>query len=138
MITPIQAADKWQAGLSGSVERYRQGVQAVQTSPAQKAIAQKQKMIDNWLNSVNNGSWENALGNVSLQEWKDATINKGAPRLQQGATEGRAKYLNYIQQAMPFMENLRSQVDAMPSTTLQDNINRMVFWVTEMSQFQMS
>lgn len=135
-LTPQQAAEKWQRNLTSSTPDIQAGVNRVTVNPAEQAIAQKQKMVTNWNAAINDGKWERGLQNVTLQSWKDSMLNKGIARIQQGAAAGMSKYQQYQQDVQPFMDNLQAQVNAMPSTTLEDNIARMTAWVRGMAGYQ--
>lgn len=135
-LTPQQAAEKWSRNLQNSTPSIQAGVNAVQENPAQKAIAAKQKMITNWMQSVQDGKWERGLQAVTLADWKTRMLNVGIQRIQQGATNGMPKYQKYAAAVQPYMDNLQAQINAMPSTTLEDSINRMTAWVRGMADFE--
>lgn len=137
-LTPQQQAEKWQRNLAAAGQDITNGVNNVTTNPAEQAILAKDKMINNWLDSVNNGKWERGLQNTTLQGWKDAMINKGVQRIQAGAQAGMPKYLQYVNDVRPFMDSLQAQVQAMPSLTIEDSVNRAAAWIRGMSQYSRS
>lgn len=137
-LTPLQIADKWKRRLQQSTTDMTAGVNAVTENPATKAIAAQDKMVQNWNNSITSGKWARSLSNVSLTDWRAAFINKGIPRIQQGAESGAPKMAAYMTQALPYIRGLQATVHQMPNMTLQDSIARMTYFVTEMSKFEMT
>ncbi len=128
-----QAKSKYQSNVQSSGQRFVDGVNAVQTSPAQQAIAQEQKMITNWNNAITSGKWATNLGAVTLAEWRQATAGDGGLAYTQSAQKGADKWGQWFTDARPVFEAIQQEVRAMPNTTLQDGINRMIFNVTEMA-----
>lgn len=136
--TPAQIADKWKRNLTNAGTDIALGVNAVTENPATKAIEQQQKMVTNWNAAVQDGTWARNLGRVTLTDWKRQMIDVGIPRIQQGTTKGSTKLQAYLTEAIPYMDNLMAQIDQMPSTTLQENIQRAVAWMQGMSEFERS
>jgi len=92
----------------------------------------KQRIIQ----AIDSGKWERALSKVTLEEWKDAFINKGLTRIGTGAEQGRRKMEDFMAQLIPYVENLKAQVNRMPDTTLDQRIQKMIAWVQGMAKFQ--
>lgn len=135
-VTPQQFADRWSQALGQSAQRISDGVDAVTQSPAQAAIKNKAKMVQNFTAAVNNGKWETNLGKISLQDWQQSMKTKGIPRIASGAQAANGKMAAFAAKLLPFQQTLQAKVKAMPNMTLPDNIARMTTWVTGMSQFQ--
>lgn len=131
---PNQVAEKWRQNLSAAGTSIQQGVNRVSIAPTQQAAKKKEKLKTNWLAAIDNGSWERGLNAVSLEDWKAAMINKGLQRIQQGATAGQPKMLAYMQKLLPFQEQLSAKINAMPDTTLEDNIARMGEFIRGMAK----
>lgn len=133
-VTAQQGADKYRSGVQGGSQRYINGVNSVTTAPSQQAIAQQNKMVTNWLDSVNSGKWAQNLGNVTLQAWQQAAVNKGAQNYSASADAASTKYAQWAQNAYTVIQQIQDEIEAMPSTNMQDNINRMIHNVTRMSE----
>lgn len=133
-ISPAQAKAKYQSAVQGSASAYQDGVNSVSVAPSQKAIAQKQKMVTNWNNAINSGKWEQKLGAVSLSDWKSATTGQGAVNYTASAQKGANKWGQWANTAFPIIQSIQDEIEAMPSTTMQDNIQRMIANVTMMSE----
>jgi len=133
---PRQVAEKWSRRLSGATEDIRQGIEQLAESPAQKAVQKKEKLKARWLEAIDGGKWETALSKVSLEEWKTKVLNKGLARLPQGVEDARPKMEDFMSQLIPYVENVKRKVDAMPDRTLEDRINKMVAFVREMAKFR--
>lgn len=133
-VTPQAGSDKYRSGVQGGGQRYVQGIQSVTQAPSAKAIAQQDKMVTNWLASVQDGTWAQNLGAVSLGAWQQASVNKGATNYASSADSASQKYAQWAQTAYPIIQQIQDEVDAMPSTTMGDNIQRMIHNVTRMSE----
>lgn len=129
-------AERWARKLAGATEDIRVGIEAVTEAPSQKAIQKKEKMKQRIIQAIDSGKWERALSKVTLEEWKDAFINKGLTRIGTGAEQGRRKMEDFMAQLIPYVENLKAQVNRMPDTTLDQRIQKMIAWVQGMAKFQ--
>lgn len=133
---PRTVAEKWARKLAGATEDIRVGIEAVTEAPSQKAIQKKEKMKQRIIQAIDSGKWERGLSKVTLEEWKDAFINKGLTRIGTGAEQGRRKMEDFMAQLIPYVENLKTQVNRMPDTTLDQRIQKMIAWVQGMAKFQ--
>jgi hypothetical protein len=131
---PNAAAANWATAMQQASAKATAGAQRVQESPGARAAAQAQK----WLNRVNESAqkWQRKVGAVTLQEWRDAYINKGVPRIASGAQAALPAYQQALTPLLAFEANLWAQIDGMPSTTEADRENRMLAWVRGMRQYQ--
>ncbi|HET6917654.1 MAG TPA: hypothetical protein VFH56_16325 [Acidimicrobiales bacterium] len=127
-------AKKWAQNLTGSTQSVQQGVQAVTTAPTALAAAQAQAFVTGVTNAVASGKWQAGLNRVSLQDWQNAMIQKGIPRIGPGATAAQGKFASFMSQLLPFQQSLSQQLAQMPRGDINANIQRMVFWATQMHQ----
>lgn len=134
--TPSEVASKWSRNLSNSTADITAGVQRVTVAPGTEAVKKQAKLKQNFNAAIDSGKWARATSAVTLQSWQQSTIEKGIPRVSQGAQAAIPKMEAFMTQLLPFQETLSNQVKAMPDLTLQDNINRMVTFITGMSKFQ--
>jgi len=118
------ATTKWVQNIGSATERMKQGANNVTVAPGVKAAA----AADKWLANVQRAQakFKNNVGRVSLQEWKDAYINVGIPRVSQGAQAKQAKYTAAMDAFLPYLTQGVAKIDAMPKLTLQDSINRAI------------
>lgn len=115
-------AAKWQQRLSASTQEIIAGVQAVTQAPGAKAAAQ----ADTWLLRLqaSRDKWARNVAAVSLGSWQQAMINKGVPRVAQGAQASQPKMAAFMTQFLPHVESVAQQVRSMPKVTLEDGIAR--------------
>ena len=116
------ATAKWVQNIGSATERMKQGANNVTVAPGVKAAA----AADKWLANVQRAQakFKNNVSRVSLQDWKDAYINVGIPRVSQGAQAKQAKYTAAMNAFLPYLAQGVAKIDAMPKVTLQDSINR--------------
>lgn len=132
--TPQDATQKWVTNIGQSTQRIQAGVQAVTRSPGAAAAAQSQK----WLSRIQASAdkWRARVGAVSLQEWQQAMINVGIPRIAQGAQQKQHKMEAFMAEFLPYLQQGVSRIEAMPSTTLEDSINRASAMIRHNAQFR--
>ena len=135
-LTPEQAQEKHARRLKGSIEDIRLGVERVTTSPTEKAALKLDKMKLNLIKAIDSGKVERGLKRVSLDEWKQKTINKGLNRIGAGIDEAKDKVTTFYGQLFPYQDQVKSKIDKMPDTTLEDSISRMTTFVRDMAKFQ--
>lgn len=133
-----QVAEKWQRRTQGAIQDYRAGVEAVTDSPMAKAASNPEKYLEGVRKAVQDGKWQGGLNRVTLAEWKKLTLEKGAPRISAGVDGAVPKMQAFMADFLPFLENVRSQVDAMPDVTLEDSIARMTAQVRAVAGYRRS
>ena len=138
MPTPKNAAAKWQNRLKSAQTEIRQGVEAVTESPTEKAAAKSDKWLAGVQSAHANGKYVERLRGVTLQQWKDKTINVGLGRIAAGVDAAVGDVEDFYGELFAYEENLKRTVEAMADTNLQDSINRMVAWAEGMSKFHRS
>lgn len=129
-----QWLQKWGTNLNGAQQYVKDGVNRVQVSPAQSAIAAKDRMLANLTAAVNNGSWEKGLQKVTLDQWKTAMVNKGLPRLAQGVSTAQANKGPQIQALLTAVDTATAAANSLPKGGLEQGIARATAFMRSMSQ----
>lgn len=128
MPTAQQAAANWATGMSNSGDKMRASVNAVNQSPMEAAAAAADRMLMGIQRAVQTGKWQAALRAVSLTQWKDAMLNKGIPRIAQGATTAKPKFQAFMQNFLPYLQQGVDQLNSqIPRGDLETNIQRAAF-----------
>lgn len=135
-LTPTEAAQKWASRATGAVEDYRKGVQRVTESPTAKAAAAADKMLIKVMEAINSGRWARALEDVSLEDWKKATSEKGTARMASGVQGSIHKQEAYYREVFPYLETLQAEIAAMPNLTIEDSITRAAHFMRGMNEFK--
>lgn len=132
--TPADATAKWVQNIGQATQRIQTGVQSVTRSPGAAAAAQRGK----WLARIQQSAdkWASRVGAVSLQEWQQAMISVGIPRIAQGAQAKQHKMENFMTEFLPYLAQGVARIDAMPSTTLEDSINRAAAMIRHNANFR--
>ena len=134
-ITPKESAALWAERLGGATARIALGVERVSEAPGQKAAAAVDKMRANINAALDSGRWESEVARVTLPEWKKAMLEKGVPRIRSGATAAIPEVEAFATALFVKIESEQSKLEGMPSISLQDNVTRMVQFVTGMAEF---
>lgn len=129
---PNAAAQRWATGLTGAGDKIKAGVQSVTTSPGALAAAQADVWVANVTASKDKFKRNSAA--LSISDWQTATIEKGIPRIQQGAQAAQGKMANFLSQLFPYIEQARKNLR--PRGNLEQNIARSGDFARSMSQFK--
>ena len=132
--SPQEAASKWKKNIKASTSEIAAGVGRVTEAPGIKAAAAQEKMMINLMESLESGRWAASVSGVSLEDWKKAMIEKGIPRIAKGAEEATAKVVAFQEWLLPKVQAAQDKIKAMPSITLDDNIDRMNTYTREMAK----
>jgi len=135
-VTPQEAANKLVRRLQAATPDITRGIQRVTEAPGIKAAAAAETMIARLMEVVNSGEWAAAVSAVTLQDWKDAAINKGVPRIAAGIAAAEPKIVRFMTQLLPEVDRVKAMTDAMPNLTLEDRINRSAQFQREMANFK--
>lgn len=133
-ITPQTAANRMIQGVSAKLDKVREGIQAVDKSPGVAAAESVDKMLQNLLAAFNSGKVERALRNVTLADWKAATLD-AVSSIPGGLEKNRSKIEAFFAELLPYQESYTATIDAMPKTTLADSRSRMLANFDAMVEF---
>lgn len=127
-------AARWGTGLKGSVERIREGVEAVTVSPGVSAA----KSADKWHAAISKlatkDKWARRIGAMPLLDWQRAMIQKGVNRIAIGVDEAQPKMVAYGEKLIPHQNALLADLANMPDLTLEDSIARATHWIRGMAK----
>lgn len=128
---PSDAAAKWAQNLGAAGTSYTAGVQAVQQAPGQLAA----NASDRYMAGVqaNLPKFKANVAAVTLADWQNAAVTKGAPRLATGATAAQPKMANVLTQLFPYIDQVRNSLP--PRGDIEQNIARSAAFQRGMSKF---
>lgn len=131
-----QVTAKWLRNAQGATQALQDGVNNVQVAPGTLAAAKADKMLQNITAAITSGKWAANVSAVSLADWKNAMLTKGVSRYGSGVAAAQPKFQAFMSKLLPFQANIQAQLANMPDLTLQDNIQRAVYMMTEMAKFK--
>lgn len=137
-VTPEEGATKLIDRARAAAPHIADQVRKVTVAPTEQAAAKIDKMEANFLDAVRSGKVERGLRRVSLSDWQTAMVEKGVPRIVPGLEASRSKIVEFNRQFYPFLERVQAEIAAMPDTTLEDSIQRMVTNVRKIAEFKRS
>lgn len=129
--TAAQWLDKWGRRLNAAGPDIQAGVKAVQTAPGVKAAANAQLWLQRIQESV--GTWQKQVSAVSLSDWQDAMLNKGVGRIAAGVTQAQNTKTANITALLNAVDNAAAAANAQPRGSLEQNIQRAVTFMQQMS-----
>lgn len=133
-ITAQEAAAKWSRNLGAAAADIQRGIERVDTAPGAKAARQKGLYVQKVQQSAD--KWAQNVGNVSLADWQQAAIQKGVPRIADGAAKAEGKMAGFMNDLLPHIDAGKSKIDAMPKGSLADSKNRAAAWIDHMATFR--
>lgn len=135
-MSPAEAQQKWQSRTAGSTQEMVAGVQRVTEAPGAKAAAKSQK----WLAAVTAAEpkFRRNVAAVTLEEWKKAMLEVGVPRVASGVQAKGHKWGKFAAEFFPHLDEGIRRVNAMPDTSFEDRLARMVAMVRHTHGFQRS
>lgn len=120
MPSATDAAARWAQQFGASGARWAAGVQSVTVAPGQLAARAKSLWLQNVTAAADRFATNSAK--VSLQDWQNATVTKGQPRLASGAQAAQPKVEAAFAKLFPAIQ---SAVNALPPRgDIEQNINR--------------
>ncbi len=133
-VTPDEYAAKHAARLKAATPDIRRGIERTQTAPGEAAVREQDKLLSRFQEAVASGRWAAATRSVSLQDWQAAAIDKGLGRIAAGIDAAQDKQVAMAGRLLAAVDSAAGKARAMPSTTLEDNINRSATFIREMSK----
>ncbi len=129
-------AEKWSRRTKGAVSDYTRGVQRVSEAPGAKAAARADAMLSGVQEAISSGKWQERVSAVSLGDWQNAAVSKGAGRIAAGVDAAQPDMARFGQELLTAVDGAVAEVEGMPNDNLEDRINRMVAFSRRMSQFK--
>jgi len=132
MPSASDAAATWAQRLGASGPKWAAGVNSVTVAPGQLAARAKNLWLTNVTAAADRFAANSAK--VSLQEWQQATVSKGQPRLASGATAAQPKVEAAFAKLFPAIQ---SAVNALPPRgDIEANINRAAMFARAMHAYK--
>jgi hypothetical protein len=135
-LTPEGYAEKQARNLKNSLPDIRAGIERVSTAPGVAAAAAQTRMKDNLNRAIDDGRWAAKVRGVTLEEWKNAALNKGVDRIAAGIDQAHDKQVQMAGRLLAAVDSSAAKANAMPKGTIQDSIARMTTFVEDMHKFK--
>lgn len=135
--TPDEYAAKWARRLSGAVGDIKTGIARVTVAPGIKAAQAKDLMRQKLLAALDDGTWEQMVKSVSLDDWKASAAGKGADRISAGVTAAQPKQSAMASKLLPAVEAAIAEANKTPRGDLSANVTRMTAYVTKMAALKL-
>ena len=135
-LTAQEYVDKHARNLKNALPDIKAGIARVTTAPGVQAAREADRMLSGVQEAVTSGRWASKVGAVTLQDWQDAAINKGANRIGPGIDAAKMKNVDKATRLLAATDQVQQEVAAMPKGTLEDSIARMTAAVRRMHEFK--
>lgn len=135
-LSPQEGAQKWAQRLQASLQDIQRGVQRVSVSPTQLAAQKADKWIQELQRAAQEGRWQAALQQIDLETWRTLMIQKGIPRIADGARAALPKVEKIFGDLYNYISRVQAEVERMPDQTLEQRIQRAVEFIRRMAQYK--
>lgn len=119
---PQAGAQKWADKMAGATQAYKDGITGVTQAPGAKAARASGKWAAKTIAAQ--PKFEKNVGSVSLGEWQQAAIDKGAGRLASGATQALGKVQAFTTSFYAYLKQGQATIDAMPTDTIEQALQK--------------
>jgi uncharacterized protein YaaR (DUF327 family) len=134
-ISETDFAKKWGDRLKGATSEIRDAVQKLDKDPGALAIAQQEKLLAKVTEAIKSGKWAKKRAKVTLDDWKKAMLNKGIPNISTGVDNATSKVQDFAKKLLEYEKSQITEIDKLPTVTLEDSIRKMTEWVRRMAKF---
>ena len=135
-VTPQDYADKLIRRGQAAAQDYTKGINAVTVSPTAEAAKKLDKAAMNFAEAVSSGRMARRLNEVTLESWKKSAAEKGSSRYGPGLAAARDKMVSFATAFLPFQDAIVAKAKTMPDFSLQDQIAKAVFVMTETAKYR--
>lgn len=126
-------AEKWATRTKAATQDYRRGVERVTEAPGEMAARQADAMLAGITQAIADGTWARQVAKVTLTEWKEKALSKGAGRIAGGVDGASAKVAQNAQALLAAVDAAVAAANRTPRGSLEDNIVRMTTYAREMA-----
>lgn len=131
-----QIAEKWSRNLGASTQAIREGVQSVTVNPMARAAERVDAYVAGIQRAVADGKYQDGLRRVSLEQWKDAMLEKGLSRVGTGASQAMPKFADFMSEFIPHLQAGVRALETMPRGDLSQNVARAVAMMQHNARFR--
>lgn len=133
-LDPQALAAKWSQRAGAAQGDYVDGVRRTTADPGAAAAAAADKWQVN--TQAAKDKFRAGVGRVSKGEWQAAVETKGATRYSSGVQAAQGKMAAFASEFLPHLDQVTQRTRAMPSTTLEQRLERMRQQAIGVSQFR--
>jgi hypothetical protein len=125
--------------MAQSTDAYTKGIQATTQDPAEAAIAQQSRMLQNVTAAITNGTWAGGLRKAAANnQWKNNSLQKGAQRIALGAQQALPKVTAHQNAIYPVNQQLQATVSQLPKGGTENALARVRAMLTAYAAFKAS
>lgn len=138
-MTAQEVAQKWRNNTTAATASIEAGVRGVTESPTVKAARRKEAYKEGVRRAADDGTWERGLLSVSRDDWVQAMLTKGIPRIATGVAAAEGEFASFMGEFLPHVNAGRDAINrSMPRGGLEQNIARATAMMRHNAQFKRS
>jgi hypothetical protein len=137
-LTAEQFQEKHARRLKEAIPDMTAGIARVTVCPTHQAADMINKLKTNLNAAIDSGKMAKRMRSVTLDQWKTKMTDIGVNRVASGIDGAKDKVIAFANQLLPHIDKVVADVSKLPSTTLEDSINRVTTFIRGMAKFQRS
>lgn len=137
-MTGSEGAAKWVKNTLANKDSARKGVEAVKESPGKAAARNIDGYLSGVQDAVSSGRFERALNSFTVEEWKQAYLDKGMKNLDNGVKAAETKMSRFLDKYLPYIQAKSDQIKRMPNSTRADKMARIEANLDALDQYKAS
>lgn len=135
-MTADQIAEKQVRRAQASTQDYKNGVNSVKEAPGKKAAEAVDRYQAGIQKAIADGSYVDGCNSVSLSEWQNRTVNKGAANYAPGIVAAQQTIADFHQQRAQAQSAIDAELSSMPRGDLETNLQRAMTQMRRMGEFK--
>lgn len=135
-MTADQIAEKQVRRAQASTQDYKNGVNSVKEAPGKKAAEAVDRYAAGIQKAIADGSYVDGCNSVSLSEWQNRTVNKGAANYAPGIVAAQQTIADFHQQRAQAQSAIDAELGSMPRGDLETNLQRAMTQMRRMGEFK--
>ena len=135
-MTAEQIAEKQVRRSQAATQDYKNGVNAVKEAPGKAAAAAVDRYSAGVMKAVADGAYVDGCLAVSLSDWQQKTVNKGAANYAPGVAAAQSTIADFHAQRATAQASIDAELQSMPRGDTETNIQRAVTQMRRMGEFK--
>ena len=124
--SPGKISEKQIRRATGATDDYREGVKNPEKDPIKAALDKNDKRVAAIQDSIAKKTWEKTMGSLSMSDWQEPAMTKGADRYAGGVDAAKDKIDSFWNAWTPKLEAIQNEINNMPDKTEADRERKMI------------
>lgn len=124
-LTASEVAAKWSKNTKANKDSMKRGVEQVTESPTAKAAQAVDRYAAGCAEAASSGRFAQACRAVSLEDWKQAFLDKGMKNLDNGVNAAESKQAQFYERFLPYIRQASDRIRKMDKGGIDNAMARV-------------